>query len=93
MDGVVAFKVHGDLSWDGAGCWHAAHTLTALLPAMLSIPVVFIHSTSTLWISNFFGGKNGTFCSVPGNKSNGSLGSNEGNQATVTEGNIYKNGN
>lgn len=26
MDGVVAFKVHGDLSWDGADCQHAAHT-------------------------------------------------------------------
>lgn len=26
MDGVVAFKVHGDLSWDGAECEHAAHT-------------------------------------------------------------------
>lgn len=26
MDGVVALQVHGDLSWDGAGCCHAAHT-------------------------------------------------------------------
>lgn len=26
MDGVVAFKVPGDLSWDGAEPEHAAHT-------------------------------------------------------------------
>lgn len=40
----------------GAGMLHT-HTLTALLPAMLYISIVFIYYTRTLWISSFLGGE------------------------------------
>lgn len=37
MDGVVAFKVHGDLSWDGAECEHAAHGSSNIVHNYISL--------------------------------------------------------
>lgn len=53
-DAVVAFKVHGDLSWAGAECAHAAHTSSTANSNTVYFYIAYIYHFMGIFFSTIF---------------------------------------